>query len=368
MPSQTGGRQALRTHARSAVGCGLTGFALLQVGLSVVMDRWAPVLHDPEYGHKLALLRARQAEHPDWPLVLVLGSSRSGIGLSPAAFPKLAIEGHSALVFNFAITGCGPIQELQTFRRLLRHGVRPQRVLIEVHPLLLHQDHGIGEETWLDPRRLDLADLGTVGRYVGHPWSLYERWCRLRLSPWYSNRFLILNRFARSWLEAQHHQDAWTHLSGDGWLPYGRQEIPTDEYRKGVEHARREYGPMLADFHVTATADAALTALLRACRDEGIPAALYLMPEGSEFRSWYSPPARREIADYLARLRQTYGVPVYDATAWCDDGDFWDSHHLLATGARRFSKRFGGEAVREFLAGSYYTSRGRPRDVSQNTR
>lgn len=368
MPSRIGGRPRLRRHARTAVGCGLTCFALLQIGLSVVMDRWMPVLHDPEYGHKLALLRARQAEQPDAPLLLVLGSSRSGIGLTPAAFPKLEIDGHSALVFNFAITGCGPIQELQTLRRLLRHGMRPRRVLIEVHPLLLHQDHGIGEETWLDPRRLDLADLPVVGRYIGHPWTLYERWCRLRLSPWYSNRFLILNRFARSWLETQHHQDAWTHLAADGWLPYGRQEISADEYRKGVEHARREYGPMLTDFRVTPTADAALSALLQLCRDEQIETALYLMPEGSEFRGWYSPTARQEITDYLANLRRRFEAPVYDATTWCDDRDFWDSHHLLAAGAQRFSARFGREAVREFLAGSYYTSRGRPRDVSGSTR
>lgn len=339
-------------HARMALCCGLTAFVALQIGLSLVMDYWAPVLHDPEYGHKLALLRARIAEHPERPLVLVLGSSRSGIGLTPAAFPPLTVAGQPALAFNFGITGCGPIQELQTLRRLLRHGVHPQRVLIEIHPLLLHQEHGIGEETWLDPRRLDLADLPTVARYIGDPWALYGRWCRLRLAPWYSNRFLIFDRFARSWLEAQYHQDAWTHLTDDGWLPYGRQEISADEYRRGVEHARCEYGPMLEEYRITATADAALTALLQLCHNEGIDAALYLMPEGSEFRGWYSPAARKEIAEYVGRLRQQFGVAVFDATTWCDDGDFWDSHHLTASGARRFSERFGREAVSQFLAQS----------------
>ncbi|MGH7194178.1 MAG: hypothetical protein ACREJM_11720, partial [Candidatus Saccharimonadales bacterium] len=88
-----------RSHARAAVCCGLAAFAVLQIGLSLVMDQWAPVLHDPEYGHKLALLRARQVEHPEQPLVLVLGSSRSGIGLTPAAFPPLAVDGRPALVF-----------------------------------------------------------------------------------------------------------------------------------------------------------------------------------------------------------------------------------------------------------------------------
>lgn len=350
MPSPIAARRPRRSGARTAICCGLAAFALIQIGLSVIMDCWLPVLHDPEYGHKLALLRARLAEHPDRPLVLVLGSSRSGIGLSPAAFPPLEVDGRPALVFNFAITGCGPVQELQTLKRLLRHGVRPRRALIEVHPLFLHQERGIGEQNWLDPRRLDLADLPTVGRYLGDPWALCQQWCRLRLAPWYSNRFLILNCFARSWLEAQHHQDSWTHLTADGWLPYGRQEISADEYRRGVEHARREYGPMLDRYRVTASADAALAALLRLCRDQRIETALYLMPEGSEFRGWYSAAARREIDEYLSRLRRQFGLRVYDATTWCDDGDFWDSHHLLASGAQRFSERFGREALGDFLA------------------
>lgn len=343
-------RPPLRRHARTAVCCGLVLFALIQLGLSVAMDCWLPVLHDPEYGHKLARLRARLAEQPDRPLVLVLGSSRSGIGLSPAAFPPLAVDGRPALVFNFAITGCGPVQELQTLKRLLRHGVRPQRLLIEVHPLLLHQDRGVGEQNWLDPRRLDLADLPTVARYVADPWALCRQWCRLRLAPCYANRFLIFDRFARTWLEAQHHQDAWTGLTDDGWLPYGRQEISADEYRRGVEHARREYGPMLDGYRVTAPADAALVAMLNLCRDEQIETALFLMPEGSEFRGWYSAAARRQIDEYLSRLQRHFDVRVYDATTWCPDGDFWDSHHLLAAGARRFSERFGREAVGNFLA------------------
>jgi hypothetical protein len=73
------------------------------------------------------------------------------------------------------------------------------------------------------------------------------------------------------------------------------------------------------------------------------------MPEGSEFRSWYPPAARGEIENYLSKLSRQYGCLYYDAAAWCADEDFWDGHHLLPGGARRFSAKFGREAMRPML-------------------
>jgi hypothetical protein len=341
----------LSRRARRAVVSALATFAALQLGMSIVMDEWLPVLHDAEYGCKLALLRQRQREHPQHALTLVLGSSRSGLGLDPESFPgDQSADGRQSLVFNFAITGCGPVQELQILKRLLRHGVRPDRLLIEVHPLLLHQENGVGEEFWLEVRRMDWRDLLLVSQYSSDRRGLIWRWCRCRICPWYSNRFLILNRVARGWLAKESLVDPWTGLSDYGWLAYRRQEVSREEYQRGAEYARREYAPMLTDYRVTERADQALQALLAYCRREGIETALFVMPEGSQFRVCYGADARRQFDEYVSQVRKRWDVPVYDATTWCDDGDFWDSHHLLPRGARQFSQRFGRQVVAEFVS------------------
>ncbi|HVW36360.1 MAG TPA: hypothetical protein VHB99_03610, partial [Pirellulales bacterium] len=113
--------------------------------------------------------------------------------------------------------------------------------------------------------------------------------------------------------------------------------------------ARREYEPALKNFRVTELADRAMCELLELCSRESIAAALYVMPEGSEFRSWYPPAARGEIEGYLAKLSRQYGCLYYDAAAWCADEDFWDGHHLLPDGARRFSAKFGRRALQPML-------------------
>jgi hypothetical protein len=348
--SSLNAKPSLRDRGRAAIVAAVVAFGATQAGFSLAMDHWLPVLHDPEYGYKLARLRQRQAEHPDCALVAVLGSSRSGMGLRPESFPNCTLpDGHSCLVFNFAITGCGPVQELQTLQRLLRHGVRPDRLLIEVHPLLMHQENGVGEENWLEVRRMGWRDLAVVGEYLGNYRSLVWRWLKARLVACHSNRFLIMNYLARSWVNLDR-QDPWTGLSDYGWLPYGRQEVTAEEYRRGQDNAWKEYSPMLANYRITERADRALRAVLALCRQRGIEAALFVMPEAASFREWYGVESRRRFNEYLAGVERECAVPVYDATEWCDDRDFWDSHHLLASGAKRFSERFGREALVRFVS------------------
>ncbi|HEV7224494.1 MAG TPA: hypothetical protein VGN42_17430 [Pirellulales bacterium] len=343
-------RRRLARRSYRSLLCGLASFALLQAALSVAIDRWLPVLRDPEYGHKLARLCARRREQPDRPLVLVLGSSRSAMGLRPEALSAaLDSPGAAPLVFNFGMTGYGPLQELALFHRLLRTGIRPERVLIEVHPLLLHQEHGYGEESWLSVSSLEWGDVSRLTRYLSHPDEVRRKWFESRLAPWYSRRFMILDQFAPRWVAPESRQNAWTLLDPQGWLPHHRLTVTAEEYRQGQDHARREYGPALKDFRVTPLADRALRELLDACAKESIPAALFVMPEGSEFRGWYAPSARQEIDEYLAGLGRQYGCPCYDATSWCSDEEFWDGHHLLPGGAARFSARFGRDALAPFL-------------------
>src|SRR5262249_43309369 len=138
------------------------------LALSLVVAKWRPELRDPPYGHKLARLREQLAEQPGRPLALVLGSSRSLMGVRPDLLTdRHQPEEQQPLVFNFALAGSDPTHELLTIHRLLGEGVRPRWVLIEVPPPLLHDDRPVEER--IVGGRLAGGDLGLVGRYATRP-------------------------------------------------------------------------------------------------------------------------------------------------------------------------------------------------------
>ncbi|HEV7224492.1 MAG TPA: hypothetical protein VGN42_17420 [Pirellulales bacterium] len=335
------GNSPLAGRACSALRWLAAAFLGMQLGFSIVMDRIEPALRDPEYGRKLALLKARVAEAPQRPLVLILGSSRAGLGMLPDEFAIDDADGHEAMVFNFALTGSGPIRELMALRRLLAAGIRPRQVLVEIHPLLLHGGPGFGELADLDAGRLDWPDVKLLGRYVERPGALQGKWLRARLAPCFGQRFCWLHYLAPSWLAADSPLFIWNQLDLRGGLAIELPREDDDQTERRIADSIREYALAFEEYRITERPDRALRELLVNCRSEGIDAALFLMPERNRFQAAYPPHARREIESYLATLRDDYGCRVLDATQWCGPNDFLDGHHLLAQGARRFSRRFG---------------------------
>jgi hypothetical protein len=110
------------------------------------------------------------------------------------------------------------------------------------------------------------------------------------------------------------------------------------------EAARCRACTRLADGPVRALED-----VLALCRAQGIPVTLVRLPESAAYRELYGPAARVAVADLLARVRARWGVEWTDAQLWVPDEEFWDAHHLLTPGARRFSERFGREVLRPAL-------------------
>jgi hypothetical protein len=86
--------------------------------------------------------------------------------------------------------------------------------------------------------------------------------------------------------------------------------------------------------------------LVALCRREHVPVVLVLTPEGSLFRSWYTPAARDGPRRLLAELQAVYGVPVIDGTEWLPDEDFTDGHHAAPAGAAAFTERLLAELRR----------------------
>lgn len=350
LASTTPYRPHLLTRARSTLACGAVAMVLLQLGLSLALEL-RPQIRYPEYGFKLARLRERLRESSGRPLVLLMGSSRTEVGLRAEKFDLAAGE-QGPLIFNFALAGAGPIQHLMLLEDLLKEGICPDRLAIEVHPLFLNQICGaLREEARIDVHRLGPTDLTVLAQYSEAPSQLRQQWWKWRLVPAHAFRHQLLDCCCSTLCAGPKQYGGFSHLGPLGWLPFPVRATNKDEHEKMLEHARWEYKDFKAfDFQVTEEPDRAMRTLLSLCRDRAIGVTFYIMPEGSEFQVVYPAEARPRVNAYLAKLRREYEFDLYDATGWMSDASFADSHHLLPEAAEQFSQRFARDILCPSLA------------------
>jgi len=319
----------------------------LQGVFYAVVAQW-PQIRDPEHGFKLARLREQLVAKPDRPLVLLLGSSRSGVGLDPQQFGADRAGNPPPLVFNFALSGAGPIRHLMLLRTLLDEGVRPQRLLLELHPLFLNQGGGtLREECRIDVHRLDRVAMETLADYSLAPDATRHRWWEGRLLVAHGNRHEVLDWLLPRLCARFPQYKIFRQINSWGWLAFPGRAKNEEARRKLVERAHLEYRDSFPNFAVTSEPDRALRALLNLCREQGIGVTMYIMPEGSEFRGWYPAGARQEVAEYLGRLQREYGFGLHDLTDSMPDESFADSHHLLPEVVAMFSTKFAREVMGE---------------------
>lgn len=333
---------------RSSVLSWLVAFAVLQVGLAVMVERWWPQLRDPEHATKSRLLRKQMEANPDQPLALVLGSSRVLNGLRPELLPHCPSPEGETLIFNMGMTAHGPLHQLMTLRRVLANGIKPRWVFIEILPGLLAEE--VPAEYLLQAKRLGWGDLPVAGRHAQTPPRLYLDWACARLVPWFTSRFCLMNHLAPSWVpEENRTEEFWQRIGRMGWL-----ELPAPRDRKelikATQHAWARYALALHSFQISPGPDRALRELLDLCQRENITPALLVMPESSYFLRWYAPRTHVLLQAYLKQLSTDYQVPVIDARNWVPDKGFRDGHHLVTDGATLFTRRFGREALQPLLA------------------
>jgi hypothetical protein len=140
-------------------------------------------------------------------------------------------------------------------------------------------------------------------------------------------------------------------MTAFGWKPFTRGWTAAQRAVQ-LDIARRTYSWLLDEFRIQSINDCLYRDMLRECRERGIRAALFVMPESPRFRSWYPPGVRDQINDYLGKLSREFAVPIFDASAWIDDEEaFMDGHHLLGVAAEPFSARFGRECVAPWVRG-----------------
>jgi hypothetical protein len=337
-----------RGKARAALVWGALAFVAIQLLLDVTVVARNPEIHDPEFAVRLKALRARLAEDPGRPLLMMVGSSRTQLAFMPERLPPLrTATGEQVLPFNFSHFMAGPVMNLQEVQRLLRRGIRPRWLVVEIMPPWLADS-----SQYLLITTAGADDFPLVRRYL-RPASMRYSFLSRQLVPCYQHRRWLCRQAVPGW-------DApgeWERNQGDGIGPLGGHldlfgpDLDPARIQRYTEAARNDYSPRLRDIRVADISDRALRELIGLCRSEGIDLVLMLTPEGGSFRSWYSPQSRERINAYCDALRREYGVPLIDARDWLDDADFFDSHHVTLRGAEAFTRRCADEVFRPLVEG-----------------
>jgi hypothetical protein len=319
------------------------------VGLSVAAG-WVAV-HDLVFSDKSALLGKHHAafqksDDPDKPLaILALGSSRTLGGLDAQRLGRvLSAEDRPAVAFNFGIPAAGPITNNLYLRRLVRAGIHPDFVLIEVlPPFLAGQLSTPMESRWLAPHRLRDEEFALLdGWGFSMPRESVTLWSRW-LAGSHLYRYALLSRNLSSWIPYEQLCDVRECTDSHGWAKTPFDSVTPEEHERGLKTAWKQYRYALGGFRLGGPACAALEDLLAFCRSEQIPAALVFMPESSAFLSWYTPEALQEVNAFMTELCDSYEVGLIDARTWIPDDRFADGHHLLPAGAERFTERLAEE-------------------------
>jgi hypothetical protein len=364
-PHRTRRKAAFNRRARVAVVCGVLFFVAGQAAFRLALA-WHPVIGDREFGSKLDNLRARIAESPGRPLVVMLGSSRVATGFRPDALPRIVgPDGREAIAFNFAQVGTGPQIAHLVLQRLLAQGVRPDWVFVEFWPPFWASDGYLGGLIdSLNLATLDWPAARLVASYLPRPKQFYGRWLPAQLTPIFASRFSLLSHLGASWAPNFDPDRRLRNLDESGWWA-PRSEIDDADRRRLVAHYRGIYGERLAQLKIRPTPDRALHDLLALCRRNSIKAAIVVLPEGDDFRALYPPDARLAVDAYLARISRD--ATIIDARDWVPDAGFSDGHHLLPAGATAFTERFGRDALSPLLLGKPPQRLARP-DRTSTTR
>jgi hypothetical protein len=325
--------RSIAARGRTALLWGAVAFLVGQLALAVAIEWRLPELRDPTYGRKERRLLQRLGQSPAPPrTVVMLGSSRTMYGLRGRDVERaLAGPDGAPLVFNFGLPGAGPLTELLALRRLLRRGVRPDLLLVEVLPPVLAGQVRVGDFAHMDPARLWHADLPLAERYLPQEPSRAGWWAGWPV-PCHSHRLAIVSVLSPGLLPMPMRLDWLRDIDDSGWVDLPVFGAEPQRRRQATDKVHREYAYYLDGFRLGGPNPLALCELLDLCRQEGIPAVLVLMPEGSAFRGWYAPSAWAEVEGFLGEVGRDYGVDVIDAHSWLPDEDFADSHHLLPEG------------------------------------
>jgi hypothetical protein len=362
-PVRTGERATLHAsrRMRSRRGARLSIFlfpAFVLVAHGVVLLLLSdPRVRDPEYGRRAARLRERLQENPGRPLVVVLGSSRTAMGVRAAEWEEIRPNDSARpdpLIFNMAVLGSGPMMELMALRRIYADGFRPDVVLLEYWPPFFHYDGGWDETNRVAENRLMDCDRELVRNYFPDPARIEREMDWQRINTIYANRERLLGILSPNWLPATRRSEAgWTNLDPWGWIPGFDMKPDQTEWRtKAVANCASIYKPVFDQYRFSATAEHAMRESVALAREHGATVGFIYLPESSEFRKLYPPRVEQVATNRLAKMSHELSVPVLNCRLWMPDTAVVDGFHLSRSGAAEFSRRLGPAIAGMFSSGA----------------
>ncbi len=331
-------RSSRTTQGRTAILTFIVLAIALHVGFSLGMDHVFPSVRDPEYGRRVIRWERRKAENPERPMIALIGSSRSAMGVRPES----AHTENGPLLFNFSMVGSGPIMQLMVLRRLLADGIRPDEILVEFWPAFLREDGLYAEEGRIDPHRLLAIDRPFVEDYFIGKDRAFATMKQIRRNPFYEHRIRIINQLVPSWVPASRRVDGgWTKLDSWGWLPGYERDLSVEDRKKSVANATQYFTLCFQNFYPGDSALRAYREFLDLCHYHKIPVRIIWLPESSEFRALYPKAVLTTANDFLHNLQIEFSVNVIDSRDWVPDRHLNDGFHLSQPGAAVFSKQLG---------------------------
>ncbi len=342
------GATARRQRARRSLLWALGVVVAANLALAVTVETALPQLRDPEYGYRLARVREQVRAHPDRPLVVIVGTSRTQNAIDPDAM-GLPDRPGSPLVFNFGISGAIPVRERLVLSRLLDDGVRPAAVVVELFPATL-PIHGPADYLFLDSAaKLTAGDTRRLSPYLADPEALRRRWARERLNTWSSQQPVIASHLVPNWQPWRMRIDhEWESLTAAGFSPYCGGEVDSKRAeRRALMHT--EHSHFLRGKPVSELSDRCYRDLVADCRTRGIPVAFLTLPESPAVRAWYTPEAHAALWGYVHTLGAELGCPVFSTPANYTEDEFADGIHMLPSAARRLSRELAERHIKPWL-------------------
>jgi len=325
--------------ARREIFWSLGCFVLLFAAFLIAMETRFPHWTDREYAARRDRVLNCQEENPDRPILAVIGGSRVGTGFVPEELePIYDKNGRQITVVNFSRLGAGPRMNLLQLHRMLRDGITPTWIVVEIVPAHLCSEITV------------IADLSLADVDVLRPqWN--DK--RLRINP-AKARLKGLFRYRNGFLDSVAPAFATgpaIHLSQYGGNPRWLESASraTADKPDLLREIRWQYQERMANWQVDPQLDGAMRELLEVCKQRGIRAAITLFPESTEFHSWYGPSVENDIQCYFAALCDAYALPFFDCRDWMEDKAFHDPHHLTPEGAKRFSEVFEKKVVQSLV-------------------
>jgi hypothetical protein len=288
----------------------------------------------------LRIVNDREAELPGRPLVLVLGSSRTKLGLRAGRLNHPE-DTTAPVVVNAAQLGGGPMQHLAMLRRLLNHGIRPQMIFLEIMPMALSARDGRPmEERVINLSRFSASEVARMWPYCARPFRFCYPWALVRLWPCQHYRSEL--REALKIDSPSCGLSRYLTCTPWGWesaSPIPPQNVAAETQATIETHRLALAQPRLAPGAVRAFSD-----VIDLCQRERIAVVLFMPPENSGFRN-YAPDVAACQVHGLRELAGEFGVPLLDGRTWVDDDGFNDGHHANDRGADQFTACFAREAL-----------------------